>query len=301
MPEKAPTSPQKAAKEPVKKPKTPPSPRQMARAALAARHAKSQNSAQARAAYAKRKAHVMLLEEFNDDSIIVFKSIDEPWHKIGWKSALIYAYDVAIRACKKRDLPTIRKDTDHEVRSPDGIIFIRSFKKFIDRLRNIGINDYEELPDGIYIFKVKKKYTKTEIKEFRNIKYQTGDELFSLTAEKRVYPELRGLIVKAAATILPKCKKIHSFYQMTLGKHIAEAICDMNYAYFDLANRRGEKKDHLVRIVESANTILANLTMLQELELWHPIEMVEAGSLMVDIKASIRRLTKKEESGGQPG
>ena len=301
MPEKPVSPSQKPAKEPVKKPKTSPSPRQMARAALAAQQAKSINSQNARAAYAKRKAHVMLLEEFNDDSIIVFKSIDEPWHKIGWNSALIYAYDVAIRACKKKDLPTIRKDTDHEVRSPDGIIFLRSLKKFINRLRDIGIMDYEEMPDGIYIFKVKKKYTKTEIKEFRNLKYQSGDELLSMSAEKRVYPELRGLIVKATATILPKCKKIHNFYQMTLGKHVADAISDMNYAYFDLANRRGEKKDHLVRIVESANLVLADLTMLQELGLWHPIEMVEAGSLMVDIKASIRRLTKKEEAGGQPG
>jgi len=58
--------------------------------------------------------------------------------------------------------------------------------------------------------------------------------------------------------------------------------------------------DYKVNLFMSFTIVLADLTMLQELELWHPIEMVEAGSLMVDIKASIRRLTKKEEAGGQP-
>ena len=283
----------------VTKQKNTPVSRKVVKAGLNEMHAKSRSMADARVEYTRRKAHAQLLEQTNDSKIIVFKSIDEPWHKIGWNSVLIYAYDVALRACKKKDLPTIRKDTDHELRSRDGIIFLRSLEKFARRLRDIGLVDCEELPDGIYIFDVKRTYSKSDLKSFRNTKYQKGDELFAMGADKKVYPELRGLIVKANATVMPKCKKIGSFYQITIGKRIADAVAEMNYAYFDLANGRGGKKAQLVRIVENTNVILADLTMLQELDLWNPIELVEVGGIMVDIKVSIRRLVKKDAGTGQ--
>ncbi|MBQ2695550.1 hypothetical protein IJG04_02875 [Candidatus Saccharibacteria bacterium] len=256
-------------------------------------HETSVRRTDARAEYAKRKAHVALLEAMNDSAIIVFKSIDEPWYKIGWNSALIYAYDVAIRACNKKELPTIRKDTDHETRSRDGIVFVRDFKKFAARLQAIGISDCKELNDGICIFDVKKKYTKTELKEFKNTAYRKGDELFALAAKKKVYPELRGIIVKIIGTVLPKCKKMHTFYQMTNGVRIADAVKIMNDAYFEMANSRGEKKEHLINIVKSANVILNELTMIQELEVWSPLEVVEVGGLMIDLKASVERIIKR--------
>lgn len=53
------------------------------------------------AEYRKRKLHVQLLEAQNDSKIIVFPSVDAPWYKIGWNSALFYAYDIGIRACSK--------------------------------------------------------------------------------------------------------------------------------------------------------------------------------------------------------
>lgn len=259
-------------------------------------HERSAKNKSAREAYTKRKAHVALLEEVNDDSIIVFESIDEPWHKIGWKSALIYAYDIAPRACTKKELPTIRKDTDHEVRSKDGIVFVRSLNKFIDRIQRLELGRYEKLEDGIYIFKVDRKYEPKDFKAFRNLKHKSGDELFAMGAAKKVYPELRGLIVKAEKAVFPKSAKMHVFYRDTLGREIVNRIRDMNVSYFELANGRGSKKEHLIKIVEDVNRILADLTIIQELEILNPLESVEIGSIMVDIKMSVRRVIDKTEA-----
>ena len=262
---------------------------------LTSRQDDKKTDAELRKEYTKRKAHAMLLEESNDHSIIVFKSIEEPWHKIGWNSALIYAYDVAIRACKKKELPTIRPDDDLDCRSPEGVIFVRKIEKFIERLRNIGINKYELTNDGIYVFDVNRTYTKEEIKEFRNTKYRLGDELFAMAASKKVYPNLRGLIAKAEAVIFPKLKSMNSFYRETICNRIGQDIVEMNAAYFELANRRGNKKEHFINIVRNANDILALVDILQEIDAQNPVANVQIGSIMVDIKSAIHRILSKEK------
>ena len=269
--------------------------RKQVKEGLNAMHERSVNAREARAAYTKRKAHVALMEELNDDKIIVFESIDAPWHKIGWKSALIYAYDVAERVCQKKELPTIRRDTDHNLRSDDGIVFVRSMENFIARMEKAGIK-YEYLDDGIYVFQLEKKYNKQDIKGLRNIKYSTGDELFAMTVPKKVYPELRGLIVKAEKTVLPKCKKMPGFYREMLGSKMADSIMEMNYCYFDMANGRGDKQKYLIKIVEEANAVLAILTLIQELEIWNPIEIVASGSVMIDIKMSVKRIVNRAKN-----
>ena len=39
--------------------------------------------------------------------------------------------------------------------------------------------------------------------------------------------------------------------------------------------------------------ILNELTMIQELEVWSPLEVVEVGGLMIDLKASVERIIKR--------
>lgn len=249
--------------------------------------------------YHQRKSHAMLLEQTNTSSIIVFPSVDPPWYKIGWNSALIYAYDVAMRACKKKDLPTIRQDTDHDLRSRDGIIFVRNLKSFIRRLSEIGLNKYEVLEDGIYVFDVNHEYTKGELKELRNIKYRSGEELFGMTAEKKIYPELRGLMTKAMSIIMPKMNNLPTLYCDTVGAEMAEAIMKMNHVYFEVANERVSKHNSHVLIVASANTVLEDLHILQEAEVLSPVAVVEIGKVMVDIKAAVRRIMEKEKRNGE--
>lgn len=261
--------------------------------ALNVMHDASAEKAEAYAKYNKRKLHAQLLETQNDSTIIVFPSVDAPWYKIGWTSALIYAYDVGIRACPKNSQPVIRKDTDQAARSKDGIVFVRDIEKMIKRMADIGYTSYEETRDGLYIFDLKKTYTKAELKAFRNTAIRKNEELFNMVTAKRVYPELRGLIVKSASMMLPKCKNLHSFYQSTLGQRMVTAVLEMNAAYFDLANKRVEAKDAFVTIVKNANLVLADLTVVSEVKLWSPIELMEVGGLMVDIKMCVARIIKK--------
>ena len=69
----------------------------------------------------------------------------------------------------------------------------------------------------------------------------------------------------------------------------------MNRAYFDLANKRISSKESFVIIVKAANDILADLTIISENDMWNPIEYVEAGGVMVDIKTAVARITKKQD------
>lgn len=263
---------------------------------LAKMHEENVGRRKDREAYKKCKAHAALMEQNNESLLIVFPSVDAPWYKMGWKSALIYAYGIAPRKFTKKELPTIRKDTDHELRSEDGIVFIRSMESLINRLRKAGIYDYRVLNDGIYIFDTKQKYTKEEIKAFRNLKYSSGEELFAMAAPKEVYPELRGLIAKAEKMVIPKCKKMPTFYCDAIGSKMVEKVVEMNFVYIEMANGRGNKKDHLIKIVKNANEILVDVMVLQELDEWNPLERAAVGGVMTDIKLSIKRIINKEKN-----
>lgn len=256
-------------------------------------HDKGASNAKVYAEYRKRKLHAQFLEAQNDSKIIVFPSVDAPWYKIGWVSALIYAYDVGIRACPKNSRPVIRQDTDQSARSRDGIVFVRDIEKMIRRLKDIGIDKYELTKDGLYIFDLEKTYTKAELKEFRNTYYRKNEELFNMVAKKRVYPELRGLIVKALSMALPKSRNLPAFYQNTIGVRITNAMLEMNQAYFDLVNKRVSIKDAFVEIIKCTNLILADLTVLSEIGMWSPIELMEIGGIMIDIKMCVARIMKK--------
>ena len=112
----------------------------------------------------------------NKDKIIVFPSVDAPWYKIGWNSALFYAYDIGLIVCKKKSWPVIRRDTDLDTRFPDGIVFVKNIEKFIERLKIANIDKYELTGDGLYIFHLNKEYTKSDIKEFKNTIKRKNDK-----------------------------------------------------------------------------------------------------------------------------
>lgn len=262
-------------------------------------HDASAARAEAYAKYHKRKLHAQLLETQNDSQIIVFPSVDEPWYKIGWISALVYAYDVGIRACNKNSRPVIRKDTDHLAKSKDGIVFVRDIKKLIQNLADIGISSYELTKDGLYIFDLGKTYTKSELRDFRNTYCRKNEELFNMAAKKKVYPELRGMIVKAVGITLPKSKNLPAFYQNTLGIRIVNAVLEINQAYFDFVNKRVEAKEAFVTMVKNTNLVLADLTVLSEIKVWSPIELMEIGGAMVDIKMCVARIIEKGKDGGE--
>lgn len=249
--------------------------------------------------YTKVKAHATLMEESNDDKIIVFPSVDAPWYKIGGRSALFYAYDVAIRACAKKSLPAVRHDTDNVHRFKDGIVFIKDIDKLVERLAKIGITEHEVLKDGIYIFPLPQAYTKDQIKAFRETKYRKGSELNDMVAAKRVYPEMRGIITGLIRTILPKSKKLPSLYQECLGAPMVAALSNINSAYFELANGRGELKEHFKNIVTECNKILATLTIISEVEAWSPVDLIHAGALVTDLKMSVMKAIKKNEKSGK--
>lgn len=249
------------------------------------------------AKYHKVKAHATLLEELNKDKIIVFPSVDAPWYKIGGKSALFYAYDVAYRACGKKDLPAIRHDTDNTHRFRDGIVFIKDIDALVARLSKAGITNYEVLKDGIYIFYLGREYSDVEIKGFKETKYRAGNELNDMVAIKRVYPEMRGIMIKLIKAIFPKSKKMPGFYQNTVGVWLAMAVNKMNLAYFELANGRGEATEHFRDIVTSCNEILAHLTIIKENDAWSPIELVQVGGLAVDLKTVVKKILAKQDNG----
>ena len=249
------------------------------------------------AEYNKRKLHVQLLETQNDNRLVVFPSVDAPWYKMGWNSALFYAYDVGIRANAKNSQPVMRHDTDHATRSREGIVFIRDINKLIGKLAKIGINKYEVMKDGIYIFDLGKTYSKAEIKSFKNTYHRKNEELFNMAATKKVYPELRGLIVKTISMVFPKCKNLVSFYQNTIGAEMVNATMEMNAAYFDFVNKRVNSRDAFVTIVGAANKILSDLTILSEIGLWSPIELMEVGGVMIDMKTCVARIIKKGTDG----
>lgn len=243
--------------------------------------------------YQKCKAHAMLMETANYDKIIVFPSIDAPWYKIGGNSVLFYAYDIAPATFKNKELPTVRPDTDNGIRSDDGIVFVRNIEALIKRLEKAEITKYEVLDDGIYVFQLAREYTKTEVKGLRQIRYQKGNELEDMAVPKRVYPELRGEIVKAIRMVMPKAKKMDEFYRNTMGMSIAGAVLEMNRVYLELANGRMKFADALTKIVENANVVLEMLVVIKEVDAWNPVTLVEVGSLMVDIKVAVKKIINK--------
>lgn len=246
--------------------------------------------------YRKKKAHAMLLEEDNYDSIIVFPSKEAPWYKIGGKSALIYAYDVAPRVCKKSELPQIRPDTDKNMpKSADGILSIRNIKLLIERLAKDGIKEFEIFDDGIYKFKIGRAFSKEEIKGLRAIKYQKGHELDSMAMTKEVYQDLRYEIAVSTRMILPKCKKMDRFYQDALGREMVEKILEMNDEYLEIANGRGEEIKHFAVIVGNANFVLSRLMAIREIEAWNPITTTEIGAQMVKVKLEVRKAMDKKK------
>ena len=262
---------------------------------LAKKQKESEKKRDKYAVYTKVKAHATLMEEMNDDKIIVFPSVDAPWYKIGGKSALFYAYDVAIRACAKKSLPAVKPDTDNMHRFRDGVVFIKDIDKMIARLAKIGITEHEVLKDGIYVFQLPHAYSDAEIKGFRETKYRKGDELNDMVAAKRVYPEMRGIINRLIKTVFPKSKKLPGLYQECLGIPMLKALTDMNFAYFELANGRGELKEHFKTIVMGCNDILATLIMISEIDAWSPVDLIQVGELATDLKMAVMKAIKKNE------
>ena len=246
--------------------------------------------------YNKTKAHATLLEYQNNNKIIVFPSVDAPWYKMGGRSALFYAYDIAYRACGKKDLPAVRHDTDHAHRFTDGIVFIKDINVLIKRLGDIGIVKYRVLKDGIYVFYLNKEYSDAEIKGFKETKYRKGEELYNMVAVKRVYPEIHGIIAKLVQMVFPKSKKLPTFYQNSIGIWITEAVKEINKAYFEITNSRGEIKEHFKVIVEKCNEILVYLTMIKEIDAWSPLELIQVGGMVVDLKSAIKRLATKKST-----
>lgn len=252
--------------------------------------------------YYKRKRHAYYLElQKPVNKIVVFPSVDAPWYKMGWNSALIYAFDVGIRANKAKDAPKIHSDNDQgELRSRDGVVMIRSIKKMVQRLRDIGIVEYKETEDGLYIFELKKEYSKDELKKFRNFSFEKLEQLTNMAAPKtKALPRLRICIVRLISTVMPKISNLPSAYQNTLGASMANVILDMNQKYFALVNARLPAQECYNAIVVDANSLMGDLMVVGELKLWNPIETVEVGSQIIDLKMCVKNtILKKKVTDG---
>lgn len=249
-------------------------------------------SPEMREEYRRTKRFVITLENDNYDRVIAFPAEDGEWYRLGDMSALIYACELGPRAGKKVKLHV---DTDKSVELFDYVVHLHDIKVFIETMGKVGLTEYELFQDKVYIFKLKKKYTKDDRRKLIRQATAARDELKNLVVTKALFPKFYGRLVQILPVFYAKAKKMDPFTQKHIGDRMIDNLLKINSAYVDITRGKLEAGPGMRAIADVCDTIMKEILLLVDLRVLDMTAGTRLGGEIDELKRLAIKAANKED------
>lgn len=268
---------------------------------------RGRTASEKRAAYAEYRAtkrKVVDLESRNNKHLVLYPASDfyvnaKKFYVMGGNSAIIYCYEIAIRLKRKAHL---RPDMDHgngDEKFRHGVCYARDVERLIRDLEAIGI---KRIPakkgyEDIIIFKLKREYPNTEIKEMLKAEQKSIDRCNQLLYSQILLPDVHAQILKLNTLAPAKLKRLEPAYRELVGKAIMDDVFTIMNTYSRMAHGDIDVVEGAKKLILMLDSLQNDTKMMMDLQLWDVEFCAKIGTVIMGIKQNLRgKVINKNET-----
>lgn len=226
------------------------------------------------AEYRERKLKVLEFEKTNTQYLALWPASDKDTNKectfynMGGTSAILYVHEIGPRIKRK---PVLHHDMDivnREEKFQSGICSISDIEKLEEKLAEIGIKRIPTKDKDLILFKLHREYPHSEIKEMLKQEQKRLDALNQVLYSKILHPDIHRQIIEMKKLIPPKVKNMNREYREVVGMELMRSLMNLIRAYSEMAHGDAEEIDCARRMLVETDMMLAEVSLLNELQLW---------------------------------
>lgn len=253
------------------------------------------------AEYRENKKKVLDLEKRNFQHLILFPASDKDTNKkkfynmIG-NSAVIYVHEIGPRIDRK---PTLRIDLDSGERSSVGMCSIADLKTFEEKMAGIGVKRMKEYKgyEDLVMFKLNREYSKDEIRGMIREHQKSLDTLNKILYAEVLHPDIHRQILDLKRIIPSKVKNMDKTYREVVGMKMVDTLMELVETYSQMAHGDIEELEGGKRMLLKLDMLLAEISMMSELQLWDVAACIRAASIAAGAKQLIKgKIVNKYET-----
>ena len=244
--------------------------------------------------YRERKKKIVEFEKTNTRYLALWPASDKDTNKdhtfynMGGTSAIIYVHEIGPRIKRK---PVLRHDMDNgnnDEKFRSGVCSIADLGKLTEKLAEIGIERVATKDKDLVLFKLHREYPHDEVKEMLKQEQKRIDALNRVLYSKILFPDIHREIIELKKLTPPKIKNMDKTYRQVVGMELMRSLLRLMRAYSELAHGDIEILDGAKRIMLETDMMLAEISLMNELQLWE----VSFCMRIADIVNKIRQLVK---------
>ena len=249
---------------------------------------------EAYAKYNQLKKKVVELEKENHRFLILFPASDadineqNKFYNMGGNSAIIYCHEIGPRI---KRTPTLRRDMDNgndNEKFHSGICSIADLSKLEQRLAEIGIKRVKSKYEKLVIFELHREYPQSEIKEMLREEQKKLDGLNKLIYSKVLFPDVHRQVLELKKLVPSKVKNMDKTYRQVVGMKLIDSLINLIQFYSQMAHGDREQKEAGRLMMLELDSMLALISMLNELKLWEVSTCIRAATIIVSLKKLLR-------------
>ena len=254
---------------------------------------KPQVSRSERDVYKIVKKRVLELEDKNDDSVYIFRSVGSScWWKVGGNSALFLINLIGPNIKKKY---RINPDNDHFSTFKSGVISVRDIEKFKKNMEEAGlVPDPKNTSEAkVLRFVFTKKVEQDTIRAIQSEMELKIAKVNKLVETKQLAPRIHILIrdFQKSLWFFLKHKQRTPVYAQDL---LDQALSLKRY-YSLAANGMSDPKEAYIKMSCIANDLVSDLAFLYEVDEISFDRITTLDNLLAEIKSKIRTELRKIE------
>ena len=246
-----------------------------------------QSGAMRRSEYRAMKASVIEYDRIDRQYLLLYHSSDRKWLIFAGFSAMEYVYGLAP---EKKRKPKIRLDSDIEDKFVEGVTFIRNFRMLVEKLESYGVTSWARVASDIWLFKLEKPLSSSEISNLREIDRRLKDQVKNSLIPERIYPSLYGMINKNYRTTFFKVRKMNHQTYDAGGRVLLDESLNLKCLYGELVNKFRDQDQVLEDMRISLSSIATMIDAMLEISGLDNDTLGILANLNVDMRTEIKAI-----------
>ncbi len=245
-------------------------------------------------AYLERKEKLLTLEKGNWERIIFMRGTGGYWMLAG-HSAVIFANQVAPEL---KIRVVLRKDTDFDHKSKEGVILLKNVEFYKTRLLNSGQAELEKAEENFILCRLKRKMSETEYDLLRRSKEIRRQKLEGMILKNSPMPKLnQGLTDTLKLTYKFYNKHSEKIERGFILDKLVDSVRMAHKAMLLAAREETPREEALKRIKRELSMALCDLQQVSLLEIW---SVEDCTTLSIKIIETIVLVEEEEKKGPAP-
>ncbi|MBR0424284.1 hypothetical protein IJI79_02195 [Candidatus Saccharibacteria bacterium] len=243
------------------------------------------------AEYYERKKIVFEAEDRNEEYLVLFLASDgnnpnkeKKFYNMGGNSALIYAYDIGPMIGRNNVI--IKPDLDNGYyKFKRGMVSVADLALLTEKLKQVGI---ERVPrdndDLIVYFKLKRKYSKDDIKGLIAMHRDEVKEVNKILYTNVVFPDIHKQTMDLRTTVYHKLLKIARTDREILQDKILGPVFAITDTYALMAHGDMDVREAGEKMVVNIDILMDRMSMIMDLQLLEISSMARMGKIAAGLR-----------------